>query len=72
MKITDISGLFVGKNADENFNILIAATDEQDAQRIADEYASESGLGGTFAVTELPTEPNDIMKLNFDCDYVVL
>ncbi len=38
MKINELSGLYVVKNENENFTILVAALDYQEAIEIAKEY----------------------------------
>ena len=67
MKITDISGLYVGYSKKDNFRILIAANDKKEAKDFADSYAEDSKLG-TMEVEEL-TE--DDLDAQFDCDYLV-
>ena len=67
MKITEISGLYVGYSRKDDFRILIAANDETEAKDFADSYAEDSRLD-TMEVEEL-TEDN--MGSRFDCDYLV-
>ena len=71
MKITDISGLYIGHARDEDFTILIAAEEESVAQIVADEYAHESGLNCKFDIKELPSTIDELKNICFDCDYIL-
>ena len=66
MKIKELAGFYVGYNEEEDFRILIAANDLEDAERLAEEYAEDVGFE-EFEVNEY-----DGSDLNFDCDYVVV
>lgn len=46
-----MNNLFVGYNNTERFRILICADDMNDASRIADEYALDSGFDGEFVIS---------------------
>lgn len=66
MKIIDMNNLWVGYNKVENFQVLICANDEEEAQIIANEYKSDSNFEGDFTISEF-TNPNT----TFDCDYIL-
>ena len=44
MKVNELSGLYVVENKKENFKILVAALDEQEAMEIARDYFMESHM----------------------------
>ena len=68
MKATDMVNLYVGYNKEEDFRILICAVEgEKEAQRLANEYALDSGMEESFEISEF----NDI-DTHFDCDYVII
>ena len=71
MKITDISGLYIGHAKDEDFTILIAAEDKSAAQIVASEYAYDSGLNCKFDIKELPPAIDELKNICFDCDYIL-
>lgn len=67
MKVNEMTNLFVGYNETEDFKILICASDEIEAQEIADSYKDDTNMEGKFEIKEfLNTEEK------FDCDYVVM
>ena len=66
MKINDISGLYVGRNKEEKFNVLICASDEFEAQAVANSYLADSGLCGSFEIEEF-----EDIETRFDCDYIL-
>ena len=65
MKITDMNNLWIGHNETENFNVLICANEEKEAQEIADEYAMDAGLEGEFIICDFD------MDTCIDCDYIL-
>lgn len=65
MKITDMNNLWIGHNETEDFNILICANEEKEAQEIADEYAKDTGLKGKFIICDFD------MDTRIDCDYIL-
>ena len=68
MKATDMINLYVGYNKEEDFRILICTVEgEKEAQRLANEYALDSGMEESFEISEF----NDI-DTHFDCDYVII
>lgn len=68
MRIQDIDGLYVGYNETEDFRVLIYADSLFFAERIADKYRIDSGLEGSFKVSELDDKGiNDC----FDCDHIL-
>ena len=69
MKATDMTNLYVGYNKKEDFRILICTVEgEKEAQRLANEYALDSGMKEeSFEIGEF----NDI-NTHFDCDYVII
>jgi hypothetical protein len=69
MKAVDMTNLYVGYNKEEDFRILICSVEgEYGAQRLADEYALDSGMEEeSFEISEF----NDI-DTHFDCDYVIM
>ena len=69
MKAIDMTNLYVGYNKEEDFRILICAIEgEKEAQRLANEYALDSGMKEeSFEISEF----NDI-NTHFDCDYVII
>lgn len=62
------TNLFIGYNKEEDFRILICAFDVEEATELAREYASDSGLSGTFEISE---PENGIDNIHFDCEYVI-
>ena len=69
MKVTDMTNLYVGYNKKENFRILICALEgEKEAQRLANEYAIDSGME-EFEIREFGEFDTNI---HFDCDYVIM
>ena len=62
------TNLFIGYNKEEDFRILICASDEIEAKDIAEEYRKDSKLDGVFLISE---PENGIDNLHFDCDYVI-
>lgn len=71
MKLNEIQGLYIGHDEQNNFNILIAAHDEKEAQRAANSYASDSNNDMSFTISELPSDIEKTMNLCFDCDYII-
>ena len=65
MKINDINNLFVGYDEEDDFRVLICASDEKEAEEIAKSYKEGGNLSGEFTISEL--EGNE----RFDCDYVL-
>ena len=66
MKVNELTNLWVGYNATEDFRILICALDTEEAQEIANEYRFDTNMEGTFEITEF-----DNTETHFDCDYVL-
>lgn len=66
MKINDLTNLWVGYNEAENFRVLICALDTKEAQEIANIYRLESGMEGSFMISEFTD-----VTTSFDCDYVL-
>ena len=67
MKISELDGLYVGRNNEEDFIILIAASDQETAEDLALGYQEEVGFE-----TEFDVEPYTGTDINFDCDYVIM
>lgn len=67
MKISELDGLYVGRNNEEDFTILIAAADQMDAEDLALDYQEEVGFE-----TEFEVEPYTGTDIDFDCDYVIM
>ena len=68
MKAVDMTNLYVGYNKEEDFRILICALEgEKEAQRLANEYASDNNMNESFEISEF----NDL-NTHFDCDYVII
>lgn len=65
MKITDMNNLWIGRNEEEDFNILICANEEKEAQEIADEYARDMRMEGKFIIGDFDIDTR------IDCDYIV-
>ena len=66
MKVIGLTNLFVGYNKQEDFRVLICASDENEAKLISEEYCEESGMKGEFELSEF-----DDVNIQFDCDYVL-
>lgn len=66
MKINELSNLWVGRNAVEDFTVLICALDEEEAAKVAESYRTDSNMEGRFDISEL-----DNLDVKFDCDYVL-
>lgn len=67
MKINELSGLYVVKNENENFTILVAALDYQEAIEIAKEYFIDSDMN----YEELSVCNFSNINTQFDCDYII-
>ena len=67
MKVNELTNLWVGYNETENFRVLICASDEVEAQGIADEYLADTHLEGEFVITEF-----EDVNTHFDCDYILV
>lgn len=67
MRIKEMTNLFVGINNSGlcPFRVAIVADDINAAQRIVDEFALDSGIDGSFIVTDKITDDK------FDCDYIL-
>lgn len=66
MKINELTNLYVGYSKVDDFRVLICASDEAEAQEVANIYLSDTHLEGTFEITEF----KDI-NTRFDCDYIL-
>ena len=66
MKANEMTNLWVGYNETEDFRILICASDEVEAQEVANSYKEDTNMNGEFLISEF-TDVNQ----KFDCDYVV-
>ena len=66
MNINDIGHLYVGFNVDEDFRVLIRASDINTAYNIAEEYRIDSNMQGFFQLKSYQNE-----KIRFDCDYIL-
>lgn len=71
MKFNELTGLFIGYNEEEDFTILIAAFDMEEAVEVATSYRDDANFKGKFEIKELPETMEELMKIKFDCDYVV-
>lgn len=69
MKITDLNGLYVAYNTEEDFRILVVAQDEAEAMDVARSYFSDSNMYSLPDGIEI-SEFDDV-ETKFDCDYVV-
>ena len=67
MTVIGMTNLFVGYNEEEDFRILIGASDESEADTMAEYYRQDSKLKGKFEISEF----NDI-NTHFDCDYIIV
>ena len=67
MTVNEMTNLWVGYNETEDFKILICASDEIEAQEIADSYRLDSHMEGKFEIKEFCD-----VEEKFDCDYVVM
>lgn len=67
MKINELSGLYVVKNEKENFTILVAALDYQEAIELAKEYFIDSDMN----YEELSVCDFSDINTQFDCDYII-
>lgn len=67
MKINELSGLYVVKNENENFTILVAALDYQEAIENAKEYFIDSDMN----YEELSVCNFSDINTQFDCDYII-
>ncbi|WP_419083153.1 hypothetical protein [Phocaeicola sp.] len=67
MKINELSGLYVVKNENENFTILVTALDYQEAIEIAKGYFIDSGMN----YEELSVRNFSDINTQFDCDYII-
>lgn len=52
MKVNELNNLFVGYNEDQDFRVLICATDIQEASDIARSYRVDTGMEGEFVISE--------------------
>ena len=67
MKANEMTNLWVGYNETEDFKILICASDEIEAEEIAESYKNDTNLEGKFEIKEFCNTEE-----KFDCDYVVM
>lgn len=67
MKVNELSGLYVVKNEKENFTILVAALDYQEATEIAKDYFIDSDM----SYEELSVCDFSDINTQFDCDYII-
>ena len=67
MKINELSGLYVVKNEKENFTILVAALDYQEATELAKDYFIDSDMN----YEELSVYDFSDINTQFDCDYII-
>lgn len=65
MKVADMNNLWIGRNEKEDFNVLICANEEKEAQQIANEYAEDAGLTGEFFIEDFDIDTR------IDCDYIL-
>lgn len=65
MKVIDMTNLWMGCNYEEDFNILICANEEKEAQRIADEYLADTRMKGKFIICDFDIDTR------IDCDYIL-
>lgn len=66
MGVNDITNLYVGYNAIEEFCVLINAPDINKANEIAEGYRVDSDMQDFFIVKRYQNE-----NIRFDCDYVL-
>ena len=66
MLVTEMQNLWIGKNDEEGFMILICAWSADEAQTIANSYQKDAGLSGHFEIIEFEGS-----ETNFDCDYIL-
>lgn len=71
MKITELNNLWVAFNKDEDFRVLVVASDLEEACDLIREYANDSHLEGIWDVKELSEVKDELNDLRFDCDYVI-
>ena len=69
MNLLDMQNLYVGieKNSNNPFTIPILADSIEEAQEIANEYASDAGFESFFEVSS----PLVGVDYKFDCDYIL-
>ena len=65
MKVHEMTNLFVGYNEEENFRIIICASDSTEAHELARQYGFDSKLKGSWEIQGLDIDTH------FDCDYVI-
>ena len=68
MKVNELDNLFVAVNKSEDFNILIFATDQIQAEAIAKEYSIDAGLDDCWEIS--PFRDHDI-DMRFNCSCVI-
>ena len=66
MKVTELNGLYVGHWIDEDFRVLIAASDEDEAADVALDYGHDAGLTGSLEIEDF-----SYLEMEFDCDSVI-
>lgn len=66
MKVTELDGLYVGHWIDEDFRVLIAASDEDEAEDVALDYGHDAGLTGSLEIEDF-----SYLEMEFDCDSVI-
>ena len=62
----DWADYYLGRNEVEDFNILIAASNGKEAEKIAESYRKDSDMRGVFKVNPLSD-----FNAHVDCDYIV-
>ena len=66
MLVNEINGLYIGRNLDQKFNVLIAVDDLAMAKKIAKNYFKDAGIKGKVTVKIF-----DDTTTSFDCDHVL-
>ena len=66
MTIVNMQNLFIGHNNTEHFKILICASDQKEANEIAETYKIDSNMNGNFKISKFNNA-----NTKFDCDYVL-
>ena len=66
MKINEMRNLYEAYNLSEDFRMLICASDNGMAIKLATEYSKDSKMSGDFEI-----KPYDGEDKNFDCDYIL-
>lgn len=66
MKVNELLNLWVCSHREEDFKILVCASDEIEAQDVIKSYSNDTGITLNFEIIRF-----DDVRTTFDCDHVL-